>query len=145
MKREGHPLLRGGGRGESKYSHGWTTAEMQSLASICEALLPPLTLNSLEGKIDQPTEAVQSFYKASGSQFPIPDEVIILILQLYTLVCLCFCLSLTYMHGLVIYVMFLIQLMKFINDSFYSPPWETFKLLSKCDKLAKKSHLFVIN
>ncbi|KAK7846977.1 long-chain-alcohol oxidase fao1 [Quercus suber] len=74
MKRESHPLLRGGRRGESKYSHGWTAAEMQSLASICEALLPPLTLNSLEEKNEQPTEAVQSFYKASGSQFPIPDE-----------------------------------------------------------------------
>ena len=133
MKRESHPLLRGGRRGENKYSHGWTATEMQSLASICEALLPPLTLNSLEGKNDQPTGAVQSFYKASGSQFPFPDEVII------------FSLSLSYRHGLVIYVMFLTDLIKFINDSFYGPPWETFKLLYKWDKLAKKSHLFVIN
>ncbi|CBI23676.3 unnamed protein product, partial [Vitis vinifera] len=44
---------------------------MQSLASICEVLLPPLPLNSIEG---QPSKAVQSFYQASGSQHPIPDE-----------------------------------------------------------------------
>ncbi|KAJ9700744.1 hypothetical protein PVL29_006186 [Vitis rotundifolia] len=70
MRRECHPLLRGGRR-EGKYTHGFSSAEMQSLASICEVLLPPLPLNSIEG---QPSKAVQSFYQASGSQHPIPDE-----------------------------------------------------------------------
>ena len=72
MRRECDPLLRGGRR-EGKYTHGFSSAEMQSLASICEVLLPPLPLNSIEG---QPSKAVQSFYQASGSQHPIPDEVI---------------------------------------------------------------------
>lgn len=70
MRRECDPLLRGGRR-EGKYTHGFSSAEMQSLASICEVLLPPLPLNSIEG---QPSKGVQSFYQASGSQHPIPDE-----------------------------------------------------------------------
>ncbi|XP_021800094.1 long-chain-alcohol oxidase FAO1 isoform X2 [Prunus avium] len=80
MRMECHPLLRGGRRsGErGKYSHGFSSAEMQSLASVCEALLPALPLNDFcfEGKEEQPTnKAVQSFQKASGAQTPIPDEV----------------------------------------------------------------------
>ncbi|XP_009376994.2 long-chain-alcohol oxidase FAO1 [Pyrus x bretschneideri] len=76
MRKECHPLLNGG-RGyagdDRKYSHGFSSAEMQSLASICEALLPPL----YEIKGEQPTinKAVQSFYKTSAAQTPIPDEV----------------------------------------------------------------------
>ncbi|KAK9288729.1 hypothetical protein L1049_017193 [Liquidambar formosana] len=72
MRRECHPLLRGG-RTQSKYSHGFTSTEMDSLAAICETLLPPLPPISLEK--DQPTKAEQTFYKTSGSQCPIPDEV----------------------------------------------------------------------
>ncbi|KAL6292269.1 hypothetical protein ACE6H2_000411 [Prunus campanulata] len=80
MRKECHPLLSGGRRsGEhGKYSHGFSSAEMQSLASVCEALLPALPLNDFcfEGKEEQPTnKAVQSFQKASGVQTPIPDEV----------------------------------------------------------------------
>ncbi|KAL5542311.1 hypothetical protein UlMin_010021 [Ulmus minor] len=49
---------------------------MQSLASICEAFLPPFPLNSnLEGKEKMLGKTVQSFYQASGAQAPIPDEV----------------------------------------------------------------------
>ncbi|KAK9287997.1 hypothetical protein L1049_016442 [Liquidambar formosana] len=72
MRRECHPLLRGG-RTQSKYSHGFTSSEMDSLAAICETLLPPLPPISLEK--DQPTKAEQTFYKTSGSKCPIPDEV----------------------------------------------------------------------
>ncbi|XP_015866541.3 long-chain-alcohol oxidase FAO1 [Ziziphus jujuba] len=74
MAREWHPLLKG--RGESKYSHGFSKAEMRSMQSICEAVLPPLPFNSnLEGKEEQPSKALQFFYKASGAQSPTPDEV----------------------------------------------------------------------
>lgn len=54
-------------RGEGKYSHGFSHGEMESLASICEAVLPPSS--SMED------QTLQSFYRASGSQPPIPDEV----------------------------------------------------------------------
>ncbi|XP_059447719.1 long-chain-alcohol oxidase FAO1-like [Corylus avellana] len=75
MRRKSHPLLRGGRRGESKYSHTFTAAEMQSLGSICETILPSLPSNSLEGEEYQPSNVLQSFCKASGSQTPIPDQV----------------------------------------------------------------------
>ncbi len=81
-KSESHPLLWGERRGERKYIHGFTAAEMESLASICETLLPPLPLRSFEGKDDQSSKAMESFYKASGSQTPIPDEVINISLSL---------------------------------------------------------------
>ncbi|KAM7485390.1 hypothetical protein LguiA_001399 [Lonicera macranthoides] len=78
MEREGvHSLLKGGRR-ERKYSHGFSSGEMESLASICEVLLPPLPSNSLDisGKgDDQTNKAVDYFHKVSGSQFPLPDEI----------------------------------------------------------------------
>ncbi|KAF6156213.1 hypothetical protein GIB67_030216 [Kingdonia uniflora] len=67
-RRECHPLLRGGRR-ETSYSHGFSSFEMQSLAAICETLLPPLPLEKTHSK------AQESFYLASGSQKPVPDEV----------------------------------------------------------------------
>lgn len=82
MRRKSHPLLRGGRRGESKYSHTFTAAEMQSLGSICETILPSLPSNSLEGEEYQPSNVLQSFCKASGSQTPIPDQVLPLSLSL---------------------------------------------------------------
>jgi hypothetical protein len=82
MRRERHPLLRGGRGGERKYSHTFTRGEMQLLGSLCETILPPLPLNSLEGEEDQPTKAVESFIKASGSQTPVPDQVLFLSLSL---------------------------------------------------------------
>ncbi|KAM1724212.1 hypothetical protein PS2_022069 [Malus domestica] len=53
---------------------------MQSLASICEALLPPLYETD---KVEQLTtnKTVQSFYKASAAQTPIPDEVAQLLIR----------------------------------------------------------------
>ncbi|KAJ7979827.1 Long-chain-alcohol oxidase [Quillaja saponaria] len=76
MRRECHPLLRSGGKGgERKYRYGLSSGEMESLASICETLLPPLPLDSLKKKKDQPSQAVQSFWSASGSQSPVPNEV----------------------------------------------------------------------
>lgn len=77
MGKECHPLLRGGRR-ETKYTHGLPSSDMETLTSICEVLLPPLSLNSdLDGtrKGGQADEYVQSFLKASGSQNLVPDEV----------------------------------------------------------------------
>ncbi|CBI37146.3 unnamed protein product, partial [Vitis vinifera] len=67
----GHPLLRGGWR-KGSYSHGFSSSQIQALASICETLIPPLHLESISK--ENPPEALYSFYKASGSQFPVPDE-----------------------------------------------------------------------
>lgn len=67
----GHPLLRGGWR-KGSYSHGFSSSQIQALASICETLIPPLHLESISK--ENPPEALYSFYNASGSQFPVPDE-----------------------------------------------------------------------
>ena len=81
MRRECHPLLRGG-RGENKYRHGFSVAEMESLASICEVVLPPLPINDHhkiikedEADHDEPNEDVESFWNISASRYPIPHEV----------------------------------------------------------------------
>ncbi|KAK6161260.1 hypothetical protein DH2020_004641 [Rehmannia glutinosa] len=84
MGTECHPLLRGGRR-ETKYSHGYSTSELETLASICEVLLPPISLSSHhnypENDDDQSNKAIESFYKASGSQYPVPDEVAELVVK----------------------------------------------------------------
>jgi long-chain-alcohol oxidase len=74
-RKSSHTLLRGGRR-ECSYSHGFSLAQIQSLAAICEALIPPLPWDSI-GREKNPADhqSLHSFYKASGSQPPIPDEV----------------------------------------------------------------------
>ncbi|KAF5950680.1 hypothetical protein HYC85_012673 [Camellia sinensis] len=77
MGRKCHPLLRGGRR-ETKYSHGFSAAQMESLASVCEAILPPLPFNSLDVAQNQAQtnkKSIQFFHKASGSHNPVPDEI----------------------------------------------------------------------
>ncbi|KAI8011913.1 Long-chain-alcohol oxidase FAO1 [Camellia lanceoleosa] len=77
MGRECHPLLRGGRR-ETKYSHGFSAAQMESLASVCEAILPSLPFNSLDVAQSQAQtnkKSIQFFHKASGSHNPVPDEI----------------------------------------------------------------------
>ncbi|CAI8603133.1 unnamed protein product [Vicia faba] len=69
-----HPLLRGGRRRE-KYRNPFSSDEMKSLASICEALLPPLDTQFLNIKGIQPTNKAMKFWEASGSDFSIPQEV----------------------------------------------------------------------
>ncbi|CAN4120560.1 unnamed protein product [Withania somnifera] len=44
---------------------------METLTTLCETILPPLPLNSLEKN----NHKIQYLHKASGSQYPIPDEV----------------------------------------------------------------------
>ncbi|XVF81021.1 hypothetical protein PTKIN_Ptkin15bG0122900 [Pterospermum kingtungense] len=73
----GHPLLRGGRR-KSRYTHGFSSAQIQSLAAICETLVPPLpldTINHSKGSSADQLAALQAFYKASGADPPLPDEV----------------------------------------------------------------------
>ncbi|KAE9616934.1 hypothetical protein Lal_00034831 [Lupinus albus] len=77
MRRECHPLLKGG-RVEKKYKHGFSSAEMGSLTSLCEIVLPPLPINSLKTRNDDDhdtSQAVESFWNTSASTYPIPHEV----------------------------------------------------------------------
>ncbi|RDX63943.1 Long-chain-alcohol oxidase FAO1 [Mucuna pruriens] len=81
MRKECHLMLRGG-RGDSKYKHGFSAAEMKSLASICEVVLPPLPMDSLKIRKehqadldDHSSQSVQSFWNISASRYPIPHEV----------------------------------------------------------------------
>ncbi|KAJ4955942.1 hypothetical protein NE237_012725 [Protea cynaroides] len=75
--RECHPLLRGGRRVD-RYSHGLSSSQMESLSAICETFIPsipsqdPLHVGSKEVPS---AKTVQSFFNASGSEKPIPDEV----------------------------------------------------------------------
>ncbi|KAJ4844053.1 long chain fatty acid oxidase [Turnera subulata] len=79
-----HPLLRGG-RKESppSYNHGFSSGQIQALAAICEALIPPLqpppppqdTTTTSTGDIEKKHKAIDSFYKASGAEPPFPEEV----------------------------------------------------------------------
>ncbi|XP_057963801.1 long-chain-alcohol oxidase FAO2-like [Malania oleifera] len=73
--RERHPLLRrGGGEGSgSGHSHGFSSSQIQSLAAFCETLIPPLPPQKINPP--SPSQDLLSFYQASGSQSPIPDEV----------------------------------------------------------------------
>lgn len=65
-----------GEKKEPKYSHGFCSAEIQTLASVAEVFFPSLPPDSgFQGKDTQPSKAVQSFLKASASQPPFPDEV----------------------------------------------------------------------
>lgn len=61
---------------KQKYSHGFSSAEMKTLASVAEAVFPSLSSSSdLEGNGNQPSKAVQYFLQASASESPNPDEV----------------------------------------------------------------------
>ncbi|PSR89785.1 Long-chain-alcohol oxidase [Actinidia chinensis var. chinensis] len=72
--RESHPLLRGGKKDCSSYSHGLSSNQIQSLSAMCEALIPPLPLNK-EHPTSPNNQSLNSFYQISGSHPPIPDEV----------------------------------------------------------------------
>lgn len=66
---EPHPLLTGGSRKKesSSYSHGFSSSQIQTLAAICHALIPPLSLSE-----SVPTNIQDS---------PSPDEVAELIMK----------------------------------------------------------------
>lgn len=65
-------LLRGGRRG--KYRRDvFSSAQMDALTSICDTVLPPLDHFDCFDK--STTKSTHFFWKASASQFSIPDQV----------------------------------------------------------------------
>lgn len=66
-----HPLLRGGRRNDNKYNHGFSSSQIQSLTAICEAFIPPISPPPNSNL----NPSLRSFYAASGSQAPVPQEV----------------------------------------------------------------------
>ncbi|KAI3787843.1 hypothetical protein L2E82_00305 [Cichorium intybus] len=74
MAKEGrsghHPLLRGGRRSD-KYSHGFSYSQIQSLAAICETFIPPIA----PPPNSSPNQSLCSFYSATGSHPPFPQEI----------------------------------------------------------------------
>lgn len=75
-----HSLLRCGRReGEEKYKHGFSSAEMEALASLCDTILPSVPMNSLDvprdGEEPISDASIIYFHKASGSQNHVPDQV----------------------------------------------------------------------
>lgn len=69
-----HPLLR---RRRTELNHGFSSSQMESMAAFCEALIPSLPLFK-ETPLDQ---SLLSFYQASASQAPVPDEVAELLVE----------------------------------------------------------------
>jgi len=77
MKSEkSHPRLRASWEGKT-YKHGFSSSEIDSLTSICEAVFPPLDPPPHLDEYDhhQINGSLQSFFQSSASQKPIPDEV----------------------------------------------------------------------
>ena len=69
-----HRLLGGAGR-DGGFSHGLSSSQIKEMSAICEALIPPLPLHSVNKETPE-NQALLSFCKASGSQHPFPDEAI---------------------------------------------------------------------
>lgn len=77
-RRECHPLLRGGRRSGDGYEHGLSKGQLQSLAAMCEALLPPLEVEDVAipgSREDPPSKSLQAFYRTSGVEARLPEEV----------------------------------------------------------------------
>ncbi|XP_071742478.1 long-chain-alcohol oxidase FAO2 [Rutidosis leptorrhynchoides] len=67
-----HPLLSGRPRTrDQKYTHGFSSSQIQSLAAICHTFIPPIHPPS---NINT-NKSLDDFYAASGSQAPVPQEV----------------------------------------------------------------------
>ncbi|KVI03879.1 hypothetical protein Ccrd_017835, partial [Cynara cardunculus var. scolymus] len=61
---------------DSKYTHGFSSSQIQSLAAISEAFIPPIPVPSNPTPSPNHNQsAVNFFYSASGSQHPVPQEV----------------------------------------------------------------------
>ncbi|KAL0724063.1 hypothetical protein Bca4012_038662 [Brassica carinata] len=76
-KKKGHPLLRWSVKQEC-FSHGFSQSDLQALSAICEAIMPPIPLQSLDLEMKLKvlrSDALLSFFKSSGSHHVTPDEV----------------------------------------------------------------------
>jgi long-chain-alcohol oxidase len=74
----GHPLLRGKRREKKEYNHGLSEREMQALSAMCGAVIPSVPIEKIHeatGSRGPPSKTVETFYLASASEFPVPDEV----------------------------------------------------------------------
>uniref|UniRef100_A0A0D9VIH1 Long-chain-alcohol oxidase n=1 Tax=Leersia perrieri TaxID=77586 RepID=A0A0D9VIH1_9ORYZ len=82
QRRQGHPLLRGGGAGATtkagrRYTHGFSASQMLALAAVCGALAPSLQPPDDDDDDDDNDKgsAVRDFLMASAADPPVPDEV----------------------------------------------------------------------
>ncbi|XP_016502308.1 long-chain-alcohol oxidase FAO2 [Nicotiana tabacum] len=68
-----HSSLKGG-RISRPYSHGFSSSQIQTIASFCETLIPPLPYDP---QLVSPfnNKALDSFFSSSASQPPFPNEV----------------------------------------------------------------------
>lgn len=73
-ERKCHPLLQG--ERDEHYKNGsFSSSEMATLSSICDVIVQPLPLNSLDDHGNKVEESIRSFATASGSLYPIPNKV----------------------------------------------------------------------
>ncbi|XP_020159463.1 long-chain-alcohol oxidase FAO2 [Aegilops tauschii subsp. strangulata] len=80
-RRQGHPLLRGGGARKEPYTHGFSATQMMALTAVCGVLVPSLPPDAHHLAADK---AVRDFFLASAADPPVPDEVA----QLMSAMCL---------------------------------------------------------
>lgn len=71
-RRQGHPLLRGGGARKEPYTHGFSATQMMALTAVCGVLVPSLPPDAHHLAADK---AVRDFFLASAADPPVPDEV----------------------------------------------------------------------
>lgn len=71
-----HPLL-SGERDDDFSNASFSLSEMETLSCMCEVILPPLPLNSLDSNDHdkEMQESIDSFLVDSGSRYPIPNKV----------------------------------------------------------------------
>ncbi|KAI3723483.1 hypothetical protein L2E82_35094 [Cichorium intybus] len=77
-ERECHPLLRGG-RDEEYKTKSFSSSELEALSSLCDVVLQPLPLNSLDDHGNKAEESIRSFVTASGSRYPVPNKIVHLV------------------------------------------------------------------
>uniref|UniRef100_A0A1J3HR54 Long-chain-alcohol oxidase FAO1 n=1 Tax=Noccaea caerulescens TaxID=107243 RepID=A0A1J3HR54_NOCCA len=78
-EKRGNPLLRWSTKQES-LSHGFSQSDLQALSAICEAIMPPVPLQSLDLEMKLKVlrnDALLSFFKSSTAHVR-PDEVFFL-------------------------------------------------------------------
>ncbi|ESQ36532.1 hypothetical protein EUTSA_v10006882mg [Eutrema salsugineum] len=77
-EKRGNPLLRWSVKQES-FTHGFSRSDLQALSAICEAIMPPVPLLSLDLDMKLKVlrnDALLSFFKSSSDQSHVrPDEV----------------------------------------------------------------------